>query len=78
VPVQVTLPRSATQAIQGGNGPGDGQTLGMLSDGTVYAWGSNGAFQLCTGTQKKEASQAEPTAWPAAKRSFAHPGRAPG
>jgi alpha-tubulin suppressor-like RCC1 family protein len=49
VPVQVTLPAAATQVAQGGNGRKDGQTLVMLSNGTIYAWGSNSAGQLGTG-----------------------------
>jgi len=50
VPVQVTLPAPVTQVAQGGNGPNDGQTLVMLSDGSVYAWGVNSSGQLGTGT----------------------------
>lgn len=49
VPVHVRLPAAVTQAAQGGNDPGDGQTLVMLSNGAVYAWGTNGAGQLGTG-----------------------------
>jgi alpha-tubulin suppressor-like RCC1 family protein len=50
VPVQVSLPAPVTQAAQGGNGPDDGQTLVMLSNGSVYAWGVNSSGQLGTGT----------------------------
>jgi alpha-tubulin suppressor-like RCC1 family protein len=50
VPVQVNLPAPVTQVAQGGNGPNDGQTLVMLSDGSVYAWGVNSSGQLGTGT----------------------------
>jgi alpha-tubulin suppressor-like RCC1 family protein len=49
VPVQVRLPAAVRQVAQGGNYPGDGQTLVMLSTGSVYAWGTNGAGQLGTG-----------------------------
>ena len=56
VPVQVNLPAPVTQAVLGGNGPRDGQTLVMLSDGSVYAWGSNDAGQLGTGNTKAESS----------------------
>jgi alpha-tubulin suppressor-like RCC1 family protein len=49
VPVHVTLPGFVTQAVEGGNGPSDGQTLVMLSDGSLYAWGVNSNGQLGTG-----------------------------
>lgn len=50
VAIQVNLPAPVTQAAQGGNGPSDGQTLVMLSDGSVYAWGAGASGQLGTGT----------------------------
>jgi alpha-tubulin suppressor-like RCC1 family protein len=56
VPVQVQLPAAATQAVLGGNGPRDGQTLVMLSDGSVYAWGANSAGQLGTGNTRSKSS----------------------
>jgi alpha-tubulin suppressor-like RCC1 family protein len=49
VPVKVTLPAAVTQVVQGGNGLGDGQSMVLLSNGSVYAWGANGAGQLGTG-----------------------------
>lgn len=49
VPVRVKLPAAVTQAVQGGNDPRNGQTLVKLSNGSVYAWGTNGAGQLGTG-----------------------------
>jgi alpha-tubulin suppressor-like RCC1 family protein len=45
-----------TQAAQGGNDPGDGQTLVMLSNGAIYAWGTNGAGQLGTGNRESKSS----------------------
>lgn len=48
VPVHVKLPAAVTQAAQGGNDPRDGQTLVKLSNGSVYAWGTNTAGQLGT------------------------------
>jgi alpha-tubulin suppressor-like RCC1 family protein len=64
VPVQVHLPAAATQAVLGGNATGDGQTLVMLSDGSVYAWGANSAGQLGTGAtgSKRSPVQISPPA----------------
>jgi alpha-tubulin suppressor-like RCC1 family protein len=56
VPVQVQLPAAVTQAVQGGNDPEDGQTLVMLANGKVYAWGANGAGQLGTGNLVSKSS----------------------
>jgi alpha-tubulin suppressor-like RCC1 family protein len=56
VPVQVQLPAAVTQVVQGGNDPGDGQTLVLLSNGSVYAWGANGAGQLGTGNLVSKSS----------------------
>lgn len=61
VPVQVQLPAAGTQAIEGGNGPNDGQTLVMLSNGDIYVWGANGAGQLGTGNFKSQPSPVEIT-----------------
>jgi alpha-tubulin suppressor-like RCC1 family protein len=46
VPVQVTLPDPVTQAAQGGSAAFNGQTLVMLSDGSLYAWGNDSTYQL--------------------------------
>jgi alpha-tubulin suppressor-like RCC1 family protein len=51
VPVRVKLPAAVTQAVQGGNDHRDGQTLVLLSNGAVYAWGTNGVGQLGTGNR---------------------------
>jgi alpha-tubulin suppressor-like RCC1 family protein len=56
VPVQVKLPAAVTQAVQGGDVPRNGGTLVELSDGSVYAWGHNGAGQLGTGNRTSEPS----------------------
>ena len=49
VPVRVSLPGSVTQVAQGGSLQGNGQTLVMLSDGTLWAWGDNQYHQLGNG-----------------------------
>lgn len=56
VPVRVMLPDPVTQAFEGGNGPKDGQTLVLLSDDSMYAWGADGAFQLGDGKRAAEPS----------------------
>ena len=56
VPVRVRLPHRVRHAFEGGNAPDDGQTLVLLSDGSVYAWGADGAFQLGNGKRAAEPS----------------------
>ncbi|MGH3154955.1 MAG: RCC1 domain-containing protein [Streptosporangiaceae bacterium] len=56
VPVKVTLPAAVTQVVQGGNGLNDGQSMVLLSNGSVYAWGANGAGQLGTGNLSSKSS----------------------
>jgi alpha-tubulin suppressor-like RCC1 family protein len=56
VPVQVNLPAPATQVVQGGNAPGDGQSFALLSNGALYAWGADASFQLGNGRQVKAPS----------------------
>jgi alpha-tubulin suppressor-like RCC1 family protein len=58
VPVQVQLPDSApvVQVAQGGSAPGNGQTLVMLQDGSLFAWGSDQFYQLGDGKTDKERS----------------------
>jgi alpha-tubulin suppressor-like RCC1 family protein len=46
VPVKVDLPRPVTQVAQGGSIWNNGQTLVMLSNGSLWAWGNNRAHQL--------------------------------
>ena len=46
VPVAVRLPAQVTQIAQGGSLWNNGQTLAMLSDGTMWGWGSNLSCQL--------------------------------
>jgi alpha-tubulin suppressor-like RCC1 family protein len=56
VPAQVTLPGPVTLVAQGGNDYKDGQTLVMLTNGDVYAWGTNESGQLGTGNLLKHLS----------------------
>jgi alpha-tubulin suppressor-like RCC1 family protein len=59
VPVEVTLPGSVSQVAEGGGAPGDGETVAILGDGSIFGWGSNAWGQLCaTPTNKVE----QPTA----------------
>lgn len=56
VPVQVHLPAAVKQVAQGGDDPHNGQTLVLLSNGSVYAWGTDRAAQLGTGNYQAHAS----------------------
>jgi alpha-tubulin suppressor-like RCC1 family protein len=49
LPVQVQLPAPVTQVAQGGSLPLNGQTLVMLSDGSMWAWGDGQFYQLGNG-----------------------------
>jgi alpha-tubulin suppressor-like RCC1 family protein len=51
VPVKVGLPGSVRQVFQGGSGPKNGQTIAILQDGAVWAWGNNDRGQLGVGTR---------------------------
>ena len=51
VPVKVQLPGSVSQVFQGGSGPTNGQTVVILKNREVWAWGNNDRGQLGIGTQ---------------------------
>jgi alpha-tubulin suppressor-like RCC1 family protein len=51
VPVPVTLPAGVRAVFQGGSGAKNGQTVAILSNGSVWAWGSNDRGQLGDGTR---------------------------
>ena len=66
VPVQVQLPDPApvTQVAEGGSTPDNGQTLVMLSDGSLFAWGDDDFSQLGdgqTGVQPSPVAIGPPT-----------------
>ena len=50
VPVKVNLPGQVAEVFQGGDYNGDGETMALLTNGNVFAWGSNGAGELDDGT----------------------------
>jgi alpha-tubulin suppressor-like RCC1 family protein len=58
VPVRVTLPTRVIQVVQGGSIWNNGQTLVQLSDGSLWAWGANGNYQLGNGTNDAQPSPA--------------------
>ena len=51
VPVRVALSDGVRQVFQGGSGAGNGQTVAILKDGSVWAWGNNRRGQLGDGTR---------------------------
>lgn len=56
VPVRVSLPGPVTQAAQGGSYWNNGQTLVLLADGSVWAWGDGRDGQLGQGAARSRAS----------------------
>jgi alpha-tubulin suppressor-like RCC1 family protein len=57
IPVRVRLPFRVTQVAEGGSIWNNGQTLVMLSDGSLWAWGDDRAGQL---GDRKRGLQASP------------------
>ncbi len=51
LPVRVEPPAPVRRVFQGGSGPKNGQTVAILTDGSVWAWGNNDRGQLGTGTK---------------------------
>jgi len=51
VPVEVALPDAVRHVFQGGSGAKNGQSVAILANGSVWAWGSNDRGQLGVGTR---------------------------
>jgi alpha-tubulin suppressor-like RCC1 family protein len=56
VPVRVHLPARVQQVTQGGSTPGNGQTLVLLTNGDMYAWGADAQGQLGDGNTASQPS----------------------
>jgi alpha-tubulin suppressor-like RCC1 family protein len=55
-PFQVPLDAAVTQVAQGGSTGSNGQSLAMLADGTLWAWGNGESYQLGNGAKGNEKS----------------------
>jgi len=51
VPIRVQLPSGVRQVSQGGSGSTNGQTVALLANGSLWAWGNNTKGQLGNGTR---------------------------
>ena len=51
-PVRVVLPAPVRQVFQGGSGPDNGQTLALLSNGSLWSWGNGKWGQLGNGSTR--------------------------
>ncbi len=56
VPVRVDLPHPVTRVALGGSIWDNGQTLALLSNGSLWAWGANFSGQLGDGTTKSRSA----------------------
>ena len=56
VPFRVPLPAAVRQLAEGGSLQGNGQTITLLANGSLFAWGAGGDYQLGTGTTANQPS----------------------
>ncbi len=56
LPVRVRLPFRVRQVFQGGSLLRNGQTLALLTNGALYAWGDGRQYQLGTGNTRTQPS----------------------
>jgi alpha-tubulin suppressor-like RCC1 family protein len=56
VPLRVDLPGPVADVSLGGSVPTNGQTLALLKNGDLYAWGAGRQYQLGTGTTAAQPS----------------------
>ncbi|HTX01293.1 MAG TPA: hypothetical protein VMD59_21090 [Acidimicrobiales bacterium] len=54
LPVRVQLPAPVVEVSQGGSRPSNGQTLAVLADGSVWAWGTGRLGQLGIGSYRNQ------------------------
>lgn len=59
VPVQVRLPAAVERVFQGGSNDSNGQTLALLDDGSIWAWGDGKQGQLGDGSYLSSALPVE-------------------
>jgi alpha-tubulin suppressor-like RCC1 family protein len=52
VPIHVKLPHPVKEVAQGGSLWDNGQTLALLSDGSLWSWGTNQSYQLGNGSRR--------------------------
>jgi alpha-tubulin suppressor-like RCC1 family protein len=50
LPVRVGLPAGVREVFQGGSGPTNGQSIAILTNGSVWTWGNNRKGQLGNGS----------------------------
>jgi alpha-tubulin suppressor-like RCC1 family protein len=64
VPYQVNLPSAVDQIAEGGSGSMGGQSLALLSNGTLWAWGNNTYHQLSNhlGVNEEKPAEVNPPA----------------
>jgi hypothetical protein len=59
VPVEVKLPAPVRQVFQGGSGATNGQTIAILANGSVWAWGDNQKVSSATAAGRAPTSRSQ-------------------